>query len=153
MRKTRSIALHAAVLAVGTVLSTGLWAQTPPPTPTQLPGVEVVSVQQAQGLIGKAAFVDMRSGVNYGKGHIKGAFALPYDQKSDLTENFDASKDRFDMAKLPADKAVTIVFYSDGPSGWKSYKAAKLAAQAGYRNVKWMREGTAGWTARGLPLD
>lgn len=153
MLTKRSVALRAAVLFAGAALSTALWAQAAPLTPTELAGVEVVSVQQAHGLIGKAAFFDMRSGVNYGKGHVKGAVALPYDQKSELAENFDASRDRFDMSKLPGDKTSTIVFYSDGPSGWKSYKAAKLAAQAGYKNVKWMREGTAGWTARGLPLD
>lgn len=124
-----------------------------PPTPQSAKGVEVISIQQAQKLIGKAHFFDMRSAVNYGKGHIKGATALPYDQKSDKNEAFDASKDKFDMSKLPADKGAAIVFYSDGPTGWKSYKAAILAARAGYGNVKWMREGTAGWAAAKLPLD
>lgn len=128
-------------------------AQSSPTTPLTAAGVEVVSVQQAQALIGKAAFFDMRSAVNYGKGHIKGAVALPYDQKSELVEAFDSSKDKFDMSQLPADKSAAVVFYSDGPAGWKSYKAARLASQAGYKNVKWLREGTAGWTAKGLNLD
>ncbi|HET9653398.1 MAG TPA: rhodanese-like domain-containing protein [Usitatibacter sp.] len=124
-----------------------------PPTPTSAKGFDVVSPEQARGLLGKAAFYDMRSAINYGKGHLQGAVALPYDQKSEKAEAFDASKDRFDMAKLPGDKAKTVVFYSDGPTGWKSYKAAVLAARAGYRDVKWMREGTAGWTAKGFPLE
>jgi rhodanese-related sulfurtransferase len=54
---------------------------------------------------------------------------------------------------LPADKGASIVFYSDGPSGWKSYKATVLSVGAGYRNVLWMREGFAGWTARNLPVE
>lgn len=125
-----------------------------PPTPTTAPkGVEIVTPEQAQGLLGRAQFFDMRAAVNYGKGHIKGAVALPYDQKSEKDAAFDASKDKFDMAKLPKDKAAPIVFYSDGPTGWKSYKAAVVAAKAGYTNVKWMREGTAGWTAKKLPLE
>lgn len=142
-----------AAWTAASVIAAGALAQDAPATPTTLAGVEVITAQQAQSLIGKADFFDMRSAVNYGKGHIRGAHALPYDQKSELAENFDASKDRFDLGRLPSDKTAAIVFYSDGPTGWKSYKAARLAAQAGYRNVKWMREGTAGWTAKGLRLE
>lgn len=151
--KLSSALARSAVLLAGATLSAALWAQSAPPTPMAAAGVSVVTPEQAQALIGKAAFYDMRSAVNYGKGHIKGAVALPYDQKSELAEDFDASKDKVDMAKLPADKAAPIVFYSDGPNGWKSYKAARLAAQAGYKNVKWMRDGTAGWMAKGMPLE
>jgi rhodanese-related sulfurtransferase len=124
-----------------------------PATPTAAKGVEVVSVEQAKTLLGKASFFDMRSAINFGRGHISGAVALPYDQKSETSEAFDASKDKFDMAQLPKDKSMPIVFYSDGPTGWKSYKAAVLASRLGYSNVKWMREGTSGWTAKGLPLE
>lgn len=153
MLLARLLVRSLSVLASSLAFAGACIAQDPPPTPASAPGVEVITPQQAQSLLGKAAFFDMRSAVNYGKGHVKGATALPYDQKSALVENFDASKDRFDTAKLPADKNAPIVFYSDGPTGWKSYKAARLASQAGYRNVKWMREGTAGWTAKGLPLE
>lgn len=145
----RSVTLYISTFAFAGAVA----AQAAPPTPSSAAGVEVITPQQAQALIGKASFFDMRSAVNYGKGHIKGATALPYDQKSELVENFDASRDRFDASQLPADKAAPIVFYSDSPSGWKSYKAARLASAAGYRNVKWMRDGIAGWTAKGLPLE
>jgi rhodanese-related sulfurtransferase len=124
-----------------------------PPTPSSAKGVEVVSVDQAKGLIGKAQFFDMRAAINYGKGHVKGAVALPYDQKSAKSEDFDGSKDKFDTSKLPKDKSAPIVFYSDGPTGWKSYKAAILSARAGYTQVKWMRDGSSGWVAKGLPLE
>ncbi len=124
-----------------------------PPTPTSAKGFEIVSIEQARALMGTAQFYDMRSAVNYGKGHLKGAIALPYDQKSEKNENFDASQDKFAMNKLPQEKSAAIVFYSDGPTGWKSYKAAVLASRAGYTNVKWMREGTAGWIAKRLPLE
>lgn len=124
-----------------------------PPTPAKVTGFEIITPDQAKGLLGKARFFDMRSAVNYGKGHVKGAKAMPYNGKSENTENFDSSKDKFDLAKLPADKNAPIVFYSDGPTGWKSFKAATLASKAGYTNVKWMREGTAGWTKQGLPLE
>lgn len=145
----RSIGLSLCLVS----LSVPVAAQSAPPTPLAAAGVEVITPQQAQAFIGKAAFFDMRSAVNYGKGHIKGATALPYDQKSELNESFDGARDKFDVSRLPADKAATLVFYSDGPNGWKSYKASRLASAAGYRSVKWLREGIAGWTAAGLPLD
>jgi rhodanese-related sulfurtransferase len=122
-------------------------------TPTAAKGVQVISVEQARDLMGKAQFFDFRAGINYGKGHIKGAVPLPYDQKSEKSVGFDASKDKFDMAKLPRDKSLPIVFYSDGPTGWKSYKAAVTATRAGYTNVKWMRDGTSGWTEKGISLE
>lgn len=104
-------------------------------------------------MLGKAQFYDMRSAVNFGKGHLKGAVAFPYEGRSENSETFDASQDRFDAARLPPEKGAAIVFYSDGPRGWKSYKAAVQASRAGYTNVGWMREGTAGWTAKGYPLE
>lgn len=121
--------------------------------PKDLPGGKVISVEEAKGMIGKATFFDMRKAVSYGKGHVKGAVALPYDQKSAKVVNFDASKDKFDMSQLPADKSKPIVFYSDGNMGWKSYKAAVTAIKAGHTNVMWMRGGTAEWEAKGLPFE
>jgi len=152
MNTANWIRLAGAAMLAAASLSAAAQA-TPPETPRSVKGVEIVSVEQARGLVGKAAFYDMRSAVNFGRGHIPGATALPYGQKSALSESFDASADRFNMAKLPADKGTVVVFYSDGPTGWKSYKAAVLASRAGYTNVKWLREGTNGWLAKGHRLD
>lgn len=125
-----------------------------PETPLALQGGAVVGVQEARALLegGKARFFDVRSAVNFGKAHLPGARPLPYKERSGFTEGFDASADRFDRSALPADKGETIVFYSDGPTGWKAYKAAVLAIRAGHRSVKWMREGFAGWSAAGYPV-
>jgi rhodanese-related sulfurtransferase len=122
-------------------------------TPTTLPGGKVISAEEGQAQVGKARFYDMRKAINFGKGHIKGAVALPYTEKSKKTAGFDASQDRFDVAKLPTDKNAPIVFYSDGPSGWKSYKAAVFAIKAGHKNVMWMRGGVTDWTAKGYALE
>jgi len=126
-----------------------------PETPADLKGGAVITVRDAKALLdgGQARFFDMRSAVNYGKGHVPGAKALPYKEKSEYSAAFDASADAFDLGGLPTDKGVPVVFYSDGPTGWKSYKAAVLAVRGGYRNVKWMRAGFAGWTAAGLPVE
>ena len=126
-----------------------------PDTPKTLEGVKVISAVEAKALFDKksASFFDMRSAINFGKGHIPGATALPYKELSEFKVGFDASKDSFDIKKLPADKNKIIVFYSDGPSGWKSYKAAFLARKAGYKNVMWLREGSKAWETNKFPME
>ncbi|MHB8764741.1 MAG: rhodanese-like domain-containing protein [Deferrisomatales bacterium] len=122
-------------------------------TPTALPGGRVLTAEETKGLLGKALFFDMRKAVNYGKGHLAGAVALPYEQRSEKRVDFDATLDQFDRSQLPADKARAMVFYSDGPGGWKSYKAAVLCIRDGYTQVMWFRGGTAEWAEKGYPLE
>lgn len=145
------------VLAVALALTLG---STPvmadkPETPTKLAGGKLISAAEAKQLVaGKSAqFFDTRSAVNYGKGRVPGAATASYKEKSEPVPDFDASKDEFDLAKLPADKNARIVFYSDGPTGWKSYKAAVTAVKAGYRNVMYMRGGFAEWEAGGNAVE
>lgn len=142
------------------VLATFFLATAPaqankPETPTTLNGAKVVSIEEARTLAASkaAVFVDTRNPMNFGKGHVPGAVTASYKEKSEPVENFDASQDSFTMEKLPADKSARIVFYSDGPTGWKSYKAAVLAVKAGYKNVMYMRGGFAEWEAKGAPVE
>jgi rhodanese-related sulfurtransferase len=142
----------ASALATAACASAPAFAQSPD-SPSSLPGVQVVSVEEAIHLVGTAAFFDVRMPLSYGRGHIKGAVTLPYDEKSAKSAAFDASQDRFDVTRLPKDKATPIVFYSDGRTGWKGYKASAVASRAGYFNVKWLRAGTVGWIEKGAPLE
>lgn len=124
-------------------------------TPKSISGAKVISVDEGKTLAGSkaAAFFDTRSALNFGKGHVPGAVTASYKEKSEKVEGFDASKDDFDFARLPADKSAKVVFYSDGPTGWKSYKAAVLAVRAGYKNVMYMRGGFAEWEAKGYAVE
>lgn len=124
-------------------------------TPATLAGGKIITAEEAKRLVDTktAAFFDMRSPINFGKGHIPGAVALPYQQKSQKTANFDPSVDHFDFSRLPKDKKATIVFYSDGPAGWKSYKAAVLSIKQGYKNILWFRGGFTDWPAKGYPVE
>lgn len=126
-----------------------------PDTPTSVEGATVLTVDQAKALLDKkaASFFDMRNPLNFGKGHVPGATLIAYREKSAFAPDFDLTQDSFDLAKLPTDKSTTIVLYSDGPKGWKSYKAAVLAVKTGYTQVFWMRDGFAVWTTRGLPIE
>ena len=149
---SRAALLIASLLACGPI-SALAQSDSPPPTPTQLAGGKVASAEEIKQLVDKksALLIDTRSPVNFGKGHVPGAISVAYGEKSDKAADFDAALDKFDMSKLPADKNANVVFYSDGPTGWKSYKGAVLAIKAGHKNVLYMRGGWADWTAKGLP--
>ena len=126
-----------------------------PDTPTSVKGARIVTVEEAKKLLDRKAtnLVDARSPLNFGKGHVPGATLVSYKEKSEYKVDFDATQDVFDLAKLPADKNASVVIYSDGPSGWKAYKATVLSVRAGYRNVLWMRDGFAGWVGKSLPVE
>lgn len=156
MNKFTNLVFGAAVCVAGTLALMGpAVADEPPETPTTLTGGKVISVAEAKKLIdAKAAtFVDTRSVVNFGKGHIPGAMTAAYKEKSDKVAAFDPKIDSFELDKLPKNKSAAVVFYSDGPTGWKSYKAAVLSISAGYTNVQYMRGGFADWTAKGFPVE
>ena len=142
-----------ALMCISLAITPVAFAAEDPETPNTLAGGKIISADEAKALAGKAAFFDMRKAVSYGKGHLPGAQPLPYDQKSEKSVNFDATTDKFDTSQLPTDKASAVVFYSDGPTGWKSYKAAVIAIRNGYTNVMWFRGGTAEWEAKGFPYQ
>jgi rhodanese-related sulfurtransferase len=142
------------IVAAAVSLSAPAWANKPE-TPATLAGAKVISAEEAKGLAAAkgAVFIDTRNPLNFGKGHVPGAVTASYKEKSEPVADFDASQDSFTMEKLPADKNAKVVFYSDGPTGWKSYKAAVLAVKAGYKNVMYMRGGFAEWEAKGAPVE
>ena len=123
------------------------------PTPEVLPGGTIILPMDAKSLLDqkKAMFFDVRNPINYGRGHVPSAAALPYSGKSKKVVDFDMSLDSFDVSQLPSDKNEVIIFYSHGITGWKSYKAAVSAIHAGYKNVHWMREGFGKWLELGYP--
>ncbi len=135
-------------------LASPAMAQEKPDTPSTVKGAKVISVEEGKALLDKkaAAFFDTRNALNFGKGHIPGAQIVAYKEKSAFAADFDVTQDSFELAKLPSDKNAKIVIYSDGPKGWKSYKAVILSVNAGYKNVAWMRDGFAGWTAKNFPV-
>lgn len=124
------------------------------PTPTEAPeGVKIIQAPEAKDMIGlkDIHIFDMRKALNYGKGHLPGAVSLPYNwtKKGHPSER----TGEFEMERLPVDKNARIIFHSDGPNGWKSYYASRAAAEAGYTNVMWMRDGFAVWEEKGYPIE
>ena len=124
------------------------------PTPNELQGGRIITLEEAERLVGSGVMIiDVRSPINFGRGHLPGAVLIAYKGKSGKTMDFDASLDRFSMSKFPNDKQANVLIYSHGDTGWKSYKAAVTAIRWGYTNVSWFRDGFAVWKAAGLPVE
>jgi rhodanese-related sulfurtransferase len=115
-------------------------------TPGTLEGTRIVSAEELRAILNQRAVkvYDLRKKASYVEGHIPGAInaARHYDEKGKA----------LDVSVLDRDRATTVVFYSHGVSGWKSYWAAKSAVSAGYSNVLWLRGGYAEWEDKNLPV-
>jgi rhodanese-related sulfurtransferase len=139
----------AVVLGLGVALPT--WSAE---TPSTLAGVKLVSADEAKKLQDAgAAMIDTRVSAEYAEKTIKGAKSVPYKEKSAKEVGFDASKDDFDLSKLPSDKAAPVVFFCNAGECWKSYKASVVAQKAGYTKINWLRGGLPEWVAKGLPTQ
>jgi rhodanese-related sulfurtransferase len=123
-------------------------------TPATLAGVTVVSADQARKLVeGGVPIVDTRVANEYAQEHIKGARSVPYKEKSAKDVKFDPKEDSFDVARLPAAKTAPLIFYCNAGECWKSYKASKVALEAGYTRIHWLRGGIPEWKSRGYPVE
>jgi rhodanese-related sulfurtransferase len=123
------------------------------PTPTEPPdGVKVISIHEAIELTSKKAYLfDTRREISFMSGHLPGAVSLPLVwTKRGLPEQRRGS---FDLTRLPADKNTPVILYSHGANGWKSYYASKIARDAGYENVMWLRGGLNDWVKSGYSLE
>ena len=151
------MAVVVAACAAFFFLSSGAVTAGPndPETPASLKGGKVISAEEAKALVDKkaAAVFDMRTALNYGKGHIPTALSVPFKGKSENTPDFDLSAHEVDFSKFPKDKKAKIIIYSDGPKGWKSYKMAVAAIKAGYTDVMWLRDGSTVWVEKNYPLE
>jgi rhodanese-related sulfurtransferase len=123
-------------------------------TPDTLTGVKLVNADQVQQAMAKgAAAFDVRVAAECSEKTIKGAVCHTYREKSAKAPEFDKSQDQFDLAKLPADKAAPVIFFCNSGDCWRSYKAAVMVRDAGWKNVAWFRGGMPEWTTKGLPTQ
>lgn len=123
-------------------------------TPATLPGVTVITAEQARKMVdGGVPIIDTRVANEYVQEHIKGAKSVPYKEKSAKDVKFDPKEDSFELAKLPAAKSAPVIFYCNAGECWKSYKASKVAVEAGWTKVHWLRGGIPEWKSKGYPVD
>ena len=141
MRWVISALLLVCALAVGAVGQ----ATAADETPAQLEGVRVVTPEELRPLLNQGVKVyDLRKKASYADGHVPGAVSA--------AQYYDSESNTLDTSILGPDRSGTMVFYSHGSTGWKSYHAAQQAAEAGYKNVMWMRGGYADWAAGAHPI-
>jgi rhodanese-related sulfurtransferase len=123
-------------------------------TPEALDGVKVVSAEQVQAMMAKGApAFDVRVAAECSEKTIKGAVCHVYREKSAKAANFNKAEDQFDLAKLPADKGSPVIFFCNSGECWRSYKAAVVARDAGWKQVMWFRGGMPEWTSKSLPTQ
>ena len=141
------------IVCTAFVLSVSPVMAAKPLTPGSLDGATVVDSDRVKTSLGKIKIYDVRKKAEYVEGHIPGAISVPYREKSELSANFDASKDKLDLSKFPADKNEPVVVHCNGPRCWKSYKASVLLIRAGYKKIYWYRGGFPGWKSKGYPVE
>lgn len=97
----------------------------------------IVSKAELQKIVEKktAVILDVNPSESYQKSHVPGAIHF-----ESIEKNFASS--------LPADKSAEIVAYCGSKmcTAWK--KAAEMACQLGYTNIKHFKEGIAGWNKK-----
>jgi rhodanese-related sulfurtransferase len=64
-----------------------------------------------------------------------------------------SDSETFSVSELPADKSKELVFYCANTRCGASHEAAEKALTAGYRNVKVMPDGIAGWVKAGKQVQ
>lgn len=123
-----------------------------PATPESTTKTNYVSVEEAKKLFDTGTkFCDARKKIEYAQKRIKGAMSTYYNEKGgkeNKVAEFDASKDVFDLTALPD----TCVYYCNGPTCWKGYKAA-VSAQANGKKTYWLRDGIPSWIKAGYPVE
>ena len=97
-----------------------------------------ISITEVKALVGtsKATIIDVNGTDSYNSGHVPGAL------------NFDVVE--ANLAKvLPENKDALIIAYCGNPRCSAYQAAAKAAEKLGYKNVKHMSAGIAGWKKAG----
>ena len=131
------------------VIGSAFGANTPP----SLKGATVVTAAQVKKFDAHGTLIiDARVPLEYAEGHIPHAVSEPYFEHSGHTVHFKASKDHFNLNKLPKDKSTPVVIYCNGPECWKSFKEVTAAVKAGYTHLYWFRGGLPAWKAAGYKV-
>lgn len=97
-----------------------------------------ISIAEVKALVGtkKATIIDVNGSESYKEGHVPGAL------------DFDVVEGKF-ASVLPEDKNALVIAYCGNPRCKAYQAAADAAAKLGYKNVKHMSAGIAGWKSAG----
>ncbi len=130
------------LLAFG-LMSTQAFSNSKEPLPETLEGTTKITAEELIELFDKfdnLVLIDSRIPADKSAGYIEGAIALP---------NTETTVEA--LAKHIPSKTTPVAFYCNGPKCGRSYKAAKIAIKAGYKNIYWFRGGWEEWAEKGYP--
>ena len=117
-------------------------------SPESVSGAETVDAAKAHQLWkDRAWFVDPRKPEQYEAGRIPGALNIEYDPGTQDQQLTEASL----MAEVP--KSEAVVFYCNAAGCDRSSWGAALAAEWGWQEVYYFRDGYPGWTKAGYPVE
>ena len=124
------------------------------PTPTSIPGGQVVTTKGLVGLVqgNQAPYLlfDVLGGAETLPGALPAAAASQAGSFNDQTQQ---QFGVFVQQKTGGRKDIALVFYCLSPQCWMSYNAALRAINLGYTNVLWYRGGIEAWKMAGLPVQ
>jgi len=124
----------------GAVVSSAASAEAP----VKVEGATTVNAEEARRLYESGAvFIDVREAEAWKMGHIDGAVHLDF--------NEDEFVILYVSEKL--DRSTPIVFYSNSALSSRSAMASYFAAQWGYKNVHYFRDGYYAWMAKDYPMN
>ncbi len=117
-------------------------------SPETVSGATTVDSSKAHELWkDRAWFVDPRKPQQYEAGRIPGAVNIEYDPGT--------PDQQLTAASLEAEisKSDPVVFYCNAAGCDRSSWSAALAAEWGWKNVYYYRDGFPGWTKAGYPVE
>jgi rhodanese-related sulfurtransferase len=139
-----SASMLAALLAAGAGVCTTAQAQdtqqaAKPGWYSQIVSVDFVKKIAQVPKVDGAMLIDSRpTARKFDLGHIQTAVNIP-----------DSAFDKLAPTLLPADKAMLLVFYCDGPECMLSHNSAFKAEKLGYTNIKVYADGFPDWVKNG----
>jgi len=127
---------------------------TPEPSVSKMLGAHFISVKDAKKAQENGALlVDTRKTKEVLEETIVGSKTALYKEKGGNKNRIPKfePKGKLNMKNIPADKNALIITFCNGSHCWRSYKAAVTLTKAGYKNIKWMRNGLPAWKEAGYP--
>lgn len=118
-------------------------------------GAKYISISDAKKAQANGALIlDTRKSKEVSEETIAGSVRALYKEKGgnkNRMGKFSSAGERLTMKNIPKDKNAHLITFCNGPHCWRSYKAAVTLTKAGYKNVRWMRDGIPAWKKAGYP--
>jgi len=104
--------------------------------------ITVKDVKQLRDNETNFTLIDSRIKGEYAQSHLPAALSLPA-----------CNEGKQQLLSLPEEKEQLLIFYCGWPACSMNTQAATFAKQAGYTNIRFMKDGLEGWIKAGFPTS